>query len=63
MIKESVPQKSTFGDAGISDKHYNFFVNKDKATFNDMNKLIEFVQEKVKKKTGIKLEKEIKILK
>ena len=62
LIKESVPLESTFGDAGISDKHCNFFVNKNNATFNDMNKLIEFVKERVEKKTGIKLEKEIKIL-
>jgi len=62
LIKESVPLESTFGDACISDKHCNFFVNKNNATFNDMNKLIEFVKEKVEEKTGIKLEKEIKIL-
>ena len=62
LIKESVPLKSTFGDASISDKHCNFFVNKNNATFNDMNKLIEFVKERVEEKTGIKLEKEIKIL-
>ena len=62
LIKESVPLETTFGDAGISDKHCNFFVNKNKATFNDMNNLIEFVREKVEEKTGIKLEKEIKIL-
>ena len=63
LIKESVPLESAFGDAGISDKHCNFFVNKKNASFDDMNKLIEFVKEKVEKKTGIKLEKEIKILK
>ena len=62
LIKESVPLESAFGDAGISDKHCNFFVNKKNATFNDMNKLIEFVKKKVEEKTGIKLEKEIKIL-
>ena len=62
LIKESVPLESAFGDAGISDKHCNFFVNKNNATFNDMNKLIEFVKDKVEEKTGIKLEKEIKIL-
>ena len=62
LIKESVPIESAFGDAGISDKHCNFFVNKNNASFNDMNKLIEFVEERVKEKTGIKLEKEIKIL-
>ena len=62
LIKESVPLDTNFGDACISDKHYNFFVNKNNATFNDMDKLIKFVQESVKKKTGIILEKEIKIL-
>ena len=62
LIKESVPLDTSFGDACISSKHCNFFVNKNKASFNDMSKLIEFVREKVKKKTGIKLEKEIKIL-
>ena len=58
-----MPLKTTFGDAAISKKHCNFFINKNNATFNDMNKLIEFVKERVQKKTGIKLEKEIKILK
>jgi UDP-N-acetylmuramate dehydrogenase len=62
LIKESVPQDLSFGDACISDKHYNFFVNKNNASFKDMIKLIEFVEESVEKKTGIKLKKEIKIL-
>tara|TARA_B100000963_G_scaffold161951_1_gene140840 strand:- start:6311 stop:7219 length:909 start_codon:yes stop_codon:yes gene_type:complete len=63
LIKESVPLDKSFGDASISQKHCNFFVNKGNATFDDMNKLIEFVTEKVSEKTGINLEKEIKILK
>ena len=62
LIRESVPLNTSFGDACISSKHHNFFVNKNNASFNDMNKLIEFVRENVEKKTGIKLEKEIKIL-
>ena len=62
LIKESVPLDTCFGDACISNKHYNFFVNKNNASFNDMNKLIKFVRDSVEKKTGIKLEKEIKIL-
>ena len=62
LIKESVPLDTSFGDACISNKHYNFFVNKNNATFDDMNKLIKFVQDMVQKKTGIILEKEIKIL-
>ena len=62
LIKECVPLDKTFGDACISDKHCNFFVNKGNATFNDMNNLIKFVSKRVLEKTGISLEKEIKIL-
>jgi len=61
LIKESVPDNLSFGDACISDKHSNFFVNKNNASFNDMIKLINFVEEEVKKKKGVVLEKEIKI--
>ena len=62
LIKESVSLEKSFGDACISEKHCNFFVNKGNAKFEDMKKLIEFVSESVLKKTGIKLETEIKIL-
>ena len=62
LIKDSVPLDKSFGDACISDKHCNFFVNKGNATFEDMSKLINFVSKKVLEKTGINLEKEIKIL-
>ena len=62
LIKESVPLEKSFGDACISEKHCNFFVNKGNARFEDMKKLIEYVSESVLKKTGIKLETEIKIL-
>ena len=62
LIKESVPLDKSFGDACISEKHCNFFVNKGNATFDDMSKLIDFVTKRVLEKTGISLEKEIKIL-
>ena len=62
LIKESVPIDKSFGDACISEKHCNFFVNKGDATFEDMKKLIDFVAKNVLEKTGISLEKEIKIL-
>ena len=62
LIKESVPVEKSFGDACISKKHCNFFVNKGDAKFEDMKRLIEFVSESVLKKTGVKLETEIKIL-
>jgi len=62
LIKESVPLDTSFGDACISEKHCNFFVNKGEAKFDDMKKLIDFVAKSVLEKTGISLEKEIKIL-
>ena len=62
LIRDSVPPDKSFGDACISEKHFNFFVNKGDAKFQDMKKLIDYVSKKVLKKTGISLEKEIKIL-
>ena len=62
LIKESVPLEKSFGDAGISEKHCNFFVNRGNAKFDDMKRLIDFVSESVLKKTGVKLQTEIKIL-
>ena len=59
IIKESVPSDIQFGDAIISDKHANFFINKNNASYRDMKKLIEFVKEKVQNKTGINLDLEI----
>ena len=62
LIKDSVSLEKSFGDAFISKKHCNFFVNRGNAKFEDMKKLIEFVSESVLKETGVKLETEIKIL-
>ncbi len=62
LISESVPLEKSFGDASISEKHCNFFVNKGNAKFEDMKNLIEFVADCVFKKTGIRLETEIKIV-
>ena len=62
LISESVPLEKSFGDASISEKHCNFFVNKGNAKFEDMKNLIEFVADCVFKKTGVKLETEIKIV-
>ena len=59
IIKESVPNDIQFGDAIISDKHANFFINKGNASYIDMKRLIDFVKENVRKKTGINLDLEI----
>ncbi len=62
LIKESVPKDINFGDACISAKHSNFFVNKNNASFDEMNSLINFVKKSVKDKTGININLEIKII-
>ena len=59
IIKKSVPDNVQFGDAIISNKHCNFFVNKGNASYEDMKRLIDYVKESVKKKTGINLDLEI----
>jgi len=62
LIKKSIPLNAKFGDAEISQKHCNFFVNKNNANFNDMKKLINFVKKNVLEKTGINIETEIEII-
>jgi len=62
LIKSSVPLNTSFGDAVISEKHSNFFINKNNATYEDMKKLIDFVRNSVRKKTGINLDLEIEIV-
>ena len=62
MIRKSVSIDKKFGDAEISKKHCNFFINKKNASFEDMKNLIEFVRDNVKVKTGINLETEIVII-
>ena len=59
LIRLSVPTKTNYGDAVISEKHANFFVNKKNAKSVDMKSLINFVKKKVKDKTGVKLDLEI----
>tara|TARA_Y100001970_G_scaffold92801_1_gene116978 strand:- start:645 stop:1553 length:909 start_codon:yes stop_codon:yes gene_type:complete len=62
LIKESIPNDIKFGDAKISEKHSNFFVNINNSSFNDMKTLIDFVKNKVKEKTGIDISLEIIIV-
>ena len=62
LIKESGCDKLYIGDAKISDKHCNFFVNDGKAKTADIEKLINKVKKEVQNKTGVDLELEIKII-
>jgi UDP-N-acetylmuramate dehydrogenase len=50
------------GDAGVSKKHANFFVNRGRASAEDMIRLMEAVQSAVYKRFGLNLEPEVKIV-
>lgn len=62
LIKESGCENYEEGDAVISKKHCNFFINKGKAKSSDIENLIKKVKNKVYEKTKINLELEIKIV-
>tara|TARA_Y100000590_G_scaffold400450_1_gene484529 strand:+ start:12241 stop:13152 length:912 start_codon:yes stop_codon:yes gene_type:complete len=62
LIKDSGCAGMKIGDASISEKHCNFFVNKGNARSEDLEKLIKQVKEKVLHKTGVELELELQII-
>ena len=62
LIKETGCEDFREGDAVISKKHCNFFVNNGKAKSSDIEKLINRVKKRVSEKAGVNLELEIKII-
>ena len=62
LIKEAGCEAYREGDAVISQKHCNFFVNNGNAKSSDIENLIKKVKKKVQEKTGVNLELEIKIV-
>tara|TARA_X000000950_G_scaffold286244_1_gene394547 strand:- start:736 stop:1641 length:906 start_codon:yes stop_codon:yes gene_type:complete len=62
LIKEAGCEDYREGDAVISQKHCNFFVNNGNAKSSDIENLIKKVKKKVQEKTGVNLELEIKIV-
>ncbi|MBK6743734.1 MAG: UDP-N-acetylmuramate dehydrogenase [Hydrogenophilales bacterium] len=50
------------GKAQVSEKHANFIVNRGGATATDIEDLISLVQERVAARTGIQLQREVRIL-
>ena len=55
LIKNSGCAGASLGDASVSKKHCNFFINKGKARSKDLEDLIYKVRNKVLKETGINL--------
>ena len=62
LIKEAGCDDFKEGDAMISKKHCNFFVNNGRAKAKDIENLIKKVRKAVHIKTGVNLELEIKII-
>ena len=62
LIKDSGCAGMRIGDACISKKHSNFFVNMGKAKSSDLENLIQKVKNRVLEKTGVKLELELQII-
>jgi UDP-N-acetylmuramate dehydrogenase len=62
LIKASGCAGMKIGDAQISDKHCNFFVNNGNAKSKDLEQLIAHVKDKVFENTGINLELEVQII-
>ena len=59
MIDELGLKGHRVGDAMVSDRHANFFVNAGEASGADMLKLIDLVRERVRDAYGIELENEV----
>ncbi len=62
LIEDAGLKGFRFGDALISPKHANFILNTGSAKAGDILRLIDFIKEKVRDRTGIELECEIKII-
>ena len=62
LIRDSGCAGMQVGDAQISEKHCNFFVNRGNAKSKDLENLIYQVRNKVSDKTGINLELELQII-
>jgi UDP-N-acetylmuramate dehydrogenase len=59
MIDELGLKGHSVGDARVSDRHANFFVNAGKACAKDMLALIADVRERVRKAYEVDLENEV----
>jgi len=62
LIEKAGLKGKRIGNARISEKHCNFIVNLKRAKAEDIIKLINLVQEKIRALFGVELEPEIKII-
>ncbi|MFQ5508505.1 MAG: UDP-N-acetylmuramate dehydrogenase [Leptospirillia bacterium] len=62
LIEEAGCKEWEEGDAAVSEKHANFFVNHGRATAHDVMILAERVKEAVARKFGVELEMEVRTI-
>lgn len=62
LIEEAGLRGYSVGGAQVSEKHCGFVINKGNATAEDVRFLIQDVQERVKQKSGVWLEPEVRML-
>jgi len=62
LIDEAGLKGFSIGQAKISDKHANFFINEGNASSKDMLQLIKKAHQTVKEKFNINLELEVKLM-
>lgn len=62
LIEAAGLKGTAVGGAAVSDKHANFIVNRGDATAADVETLIGQVQAEVERRTGIRLEPEVRIV-
>lgn len=62
LIDECALKGFAIGGAQVSTLHANYFLNTGSATASDVLKLIDHVRKTVKRKTGVELELEVKVI-
>lgn len=62
LIDECDLKGYSIGDAQVSEKHAGFVINRGNANFEDVFKLIKFIQKNVKEKFGKDIELEVEIV-
>ncbi len=62
LIEQAGLKGAQVGNAGVSEKHGNFLLNKGGATAHEMVQLMQLVQSEVKEKFGVFLEPEVKLM-
>jgi len=62
LIEASGLKGYAIGGATVSEKHANFIINSDNAKASDVESLIKYIQQTVKKEQGIELHTEVKII-